>query len=106
MGAQRVKKQATRIRGTSDMNPFEFEPLTINALQAEMISAVAKHGRTRTPLNPDMPGAEKLIVLVEEVGEVARAMTYDNYDPDNLVRELIQTAAMALAWAQSLDGGR
>jgi len=102
MGAQRVKKQ----RGASDVDSFEFEPLTISALQAEMISAVAKHGRARTPLNRDMPGTEKLIVLVEEVGEVARAMSYDHYDPDNLVRELIQTAAMALAWAQSLDGGR
>ena len=45
----------------------------------------------------------KLVVLVEEVGEVARAMTYDNGDRGQLVRELLQVAAVAAGWAQALD---
>lgn len=81
-----------------------FENITISSVQAEMVSAIAKHGVDKTPLNSTMSNETKLVVLVEEVGEVARAMTYDNGgDKDALVRELIQVSAMALAWAQSLD---
>jgi NTP pyrophosphatase (non-canonical NTP hydrolase) len=83
---------------------FPFENLTISAVQAEMINAIAKHGIDKTPLNPTMSNEVKLVVLVEEVGEIARALTYDNGGSKNaLIRELLQTAAMALAWAQSLD---
>lgn len=68
----------------------------------EMGRAIVKHTWQRTPLNPDMGPCIKLVVLVEEVGEVARAMTYDNGDETGLYNELIQTATMALAWAQSM----
>ena len=79
-----------------------FDQLTLSALQTAMVAAMAKHGE-RTPLNPDMSDTDKLPVLVEEVGEVARAMTYDEGSRDALIKELVQTAAMALSWAQSLD---
>lgn len=79
-----------------------LDDLTISAVQAAMMAAIAKHG-DRTPLNPRMHDMEKLPVLVEEVGEVARAMTYDEGGRDALIKELLQTAAMALSWAQSLD---
>ena len=81
-----------------------FEPMTISALQATMVAAIAKHG-DRTPLNPTMSDPDKLIILIEEVGEVARAMTYDEGSANQLVKELLQTAAMALAFAQSKDVG-
>lgn len=82
-----------------------FTDLSISAIQASMVSAVYKHGRAQTPLNPEMSNEVKLVILVEEVGEVARAMTYDNGSKDALIKELLQTAAMALSWAQSIDGG-
>lgn len=41
-------------------------------------------------------------ILMEEVGEVARA-TLGNADAGNLRRELIQVAAVAAAWAEWLD---
>lgn len=68
----------------------------------EIRSAVRKHGYARTPLSTDMGDASKLIVLVEEVGEIARAITYDNADYENLKAELVQVATMALAWRAAL----
>lgn len=69
----------------------------------EIRRAVAKHGYTRTPLWAGQTRAANLAVLVEEVGEVASALTYDRGDADNLKAELIQVATMALAWRASLD---
>ena len=95
----------------------------IRDIHLEMNKATAKHGWYRTPLNPQMPDGQKLVVLAEEIGEVAggnppdlervqeltralglvaRAMTYDNGDRDSLYAELIQVATMAASWAQSL----
>ena len=92
--------------GQFRFSSLPFDAISISAIQAEMTGAIAKHGALMTPLNPEMTNEAKLVILVEEVGEVARAMTYDNGgDKDALVRELIQVTAMALAWAQSLDAG-
>jgi hypothetical protein len=71
-------------------------------VRSEIRKAVAKHGLAQTPLNPQMNDAEKLIILVEEIGEVARALTYDEGSTDELLSELTQVAAMALAWKASL----
>lgn len=80
-----------------------FSPLTLDALNATMIKAVTKHGQN-TPLNPGMLNGERLAILVEEVGEVAKCLTYDhNTDVDNLVTELLQVAAMACAWVEAID---
>jgi len=80
-----------------------LQDATVSAVQAEMLHAVAKHGHDMTVLSPTMLDTTKLVVLVEEVGEVARAMTYDNGDRGQLVRELLQVAAVAAGWAQALD---
>jgi hypothetical protein len=64
------------------------------AIHLEMNQAVFKHTWSMTPLNPQMPDGQKLVVLVEEVGEAAD-------DPDD-AHELIQIATMAGAWAASL----
>ena len=77
-----------------------FSPDSIDALQAEMRRAIDKHGIEETPLVQDDEGS--LPILVEELGEVARAMTYDCGDRAKLAAELLQTAAMALAWHQKL----
>ena len=42
-----------------------------------------------------------LAVLVEEVGEVARAIL--ERDPDNLHEELVQIAAVAVAWLEAKE---
>lgn len=80
-----------------------FEPATIAALHATMVHAIAKHGWHQTPLNPNRSDVDNLPILVEEIGEVARAMTYDEGSNDALVKELLQTAAMALSWAEAVD---
>ena len=83
-------------------NELYLQQDVFDAIEDELESAVTRHGFERTPLNSEMPHTEKLTILVEEVGEVARALTYDEYDTDKLYKELIQTATMAAAWANSL----
>ena len=63
----------------------------------EVMRATIKHGSE----SMSMPGhdvGKRLGILMEEVGEVARATTYDNGNEANKREELIQTAAMAAAW--------
>lgn len=54
--------------------------------------------------DPTAPEGIKLAVLTEEVGEVARAIL-ENDDPTHLREELIQVAAVAVAWAESIPTG-
>lgn len=49
---------------------------------------------------PVLPAA-KLVVLVEEVGEVARAIC--DGDDANLREELVQVAAVCVAWLEALE---
>lgn len=70
------------------------------AVDAEMSKAVAKHGGMQTPAGGALSDNECLVILVEEIGEVARAMTYDEGDPGNLDKEILQVGTMALAWLQ------
>lgn len=75
--------------------------LTLTAIKAESIKAYAKHG-SKTPMNSNMPNVERLAILVEEIGEVAKCLTYDQ-DLDNLECELIQVAAVAAMWIEGLQ---
>ena len=79
-----------------------FDQATHDALDFELVDAIDKHGVKQTPLSQRMNAAEKLVILVEEVGEVARALTYDEGDLQRLHDELIQVATMSAAWAQSI----
>lgn len=80
-----------------------LSPLTIDAVQAESLRAHLKHG-VHSMLNPNTPVLEKLAALVEECGEVGRALTYDEGDSVHLVKELIQVACIALSWVEALEG--
>lgn len=71
-------------------------------LKEEIQRAMDKHGWEQTPLNPKMFKEAKLVILVEEIGEVARAMTYDEGSKDGLKKELLQVAAMSYAWYLSM----
>lgn len=79
--------------------------LTIGAVQAECIRAHLKHEPNGgSLLNPDFPTEKKLAALVEEVGEVGRALTYDQDHAGPLVKELLQVANVALSWVESIEG--
>jgi hypothetical protein len=86
--------------------------LTLSAIQAEATSAHLKHGE-HSMLSPDYSSGDRLAILVEEVGEVAHELTYDQQPGqgigegrrDELVRELLQVAAMAASWVEFLEGG-
>lgn len=54
-----------------------------------------------TCADPEIADVLKLPVLGEEFGEVAKAM--NEGDADALREELIQVAAVAVAWIESLD---
>lgn len=51
--------------------------------------------------DPDCPDSARLQALVEEVGEVARAL-HDGEPRAQLLAELIQVAGVAASWAQAL----
>jgi hypothetical protein len=65
----------------------------------EREDAHRKHGINSIEANTADPYT-MLAILVEEVGEVAKCLTYDQ-DPNNLVLEVSQVMAVAWAW---LDG--
>jgi len=48
-----------------------------------------------------VPNSDKLVVLVEEVGEVARAI-HDGEPDEHLIEELVQCAAVCVAWVETL----
>jgi NTP pyrophosphatase (non-canonical NTP hydrolase) len=83
-----------------------WDDLTDEVL-GERNSAIEKHGIDHTPLGSLLP-ASKCAVLVEEVGEVARWVNERELGNrptiGDLRSELIQVAAVALMWAESLGG--
>lgn len=83
--------------------------LTLNAIQAEATRAHLRHG-AHSMLGPHYTPSDRLAILVEEVGEVAHELTYDQggpgvgrFDKDRLENELIQVAAMAATWIEQLN---
>lgn len=53
-----------------------------------------------TCANPEMNEGAKWAVLMEEIGEVAEAQL--NGERDEMLTEMVQVAAVAAAWAESL----
>lgn len=78
--------------------------LTLTAIQAEATRAHLKHG-DHSMLGKHYASGDRLAILMEEVGEVAHELTYDqDGDTDKLVKELIQVAAMAASWVEFIEG--
>ena len=71
---------------------------TIDAIQSEVIRSVQLWDETAM-MNPDLEDGVRLPILVEEVGEVAKAMN-EGSPREELISELDQVAAMAASWAQ------
>lgn len=68
------------------------------AMRHEYDLAVLKHpGMTLDANTPT--DDQRLAALVEELGEVARALTYDRDHAGELTREIAQLGALAAAWA-------
>ena len=74
---------------------------TLQMVAEESVRALNKHGAGKVLTNITMPRDEKLAALGEEFGEVCKELTYDHGDRANLIKELIQTANLAAAWAQA-----
>lgn len=72
----------------------------LGAIVFERMSQEKKHG-DESCASPSNTDAKRLAILVEEVGEVAKAMTYDNGNEDELQKELVQVAAVCVAWLES-----
>lgn len=70
-------------------------------VREEYRRAYAKHGGM-TPYNPEMSDDHRAAILIEEVGEVARACTPDASSPTghggDLMDEIVQVATMAVVW--------
>lgn len=75
---------------------------TLENVREYAFDAHVKH-QNHSVFNPEMPPMEKLTILVEEVGEVAHELTYDaSSSKEKLMKELLQTASVALTWYESL----
>jgi hypothetical protein len=73
------------------------------AMREEYDLACLKHaGMTLDAEGPT--DEQRVAALVEELGEVARALTYDKDHAGDLTTELTQLAALAAAWATRLVG--
>jgi hypothetical protein len=69
----------------------------------ERIRAHEKHGaKGNSREQADWHDKEWLPILMEEVGEAAHCLTYDA-NPVELREELVQVAAMAIAWIEAID---
>jgi NTP pyrophosphatase (non-canonical NTP hydrolase) len=89
------------------MRPTTREALGLVALERSRQERLKASGKfAATCADALMSPAEKLAVLVEEVGEVARhlcdARAPDGIDAQGLRDELTQVAAVAVAWLESL----
>ena len=71
-------------------------------LRQEQLKAAGKFTKTCAD---NMPNAERLVVLAEEFGEVAREVceSLEGKPTPNLRTELIQVAAVCVAWVEGLD---
>lgn len=92
MGWQPVPRSMSNLREVELLLP----PGVIRAVQDEAYRAHIKHG-DHSLLGDGLTPCERLAVLVEEVGEVAKTLTYDQ-DPQGLADELVQVASVALSW--------
>lgn len=66
-------------------------------MRAEYDRARAKHGDC-TLDGDGLTDTQRYCALLEEVGEIARALTYDRDHAGNLSEEIVQCGGLALAW--------
>lgn len=84
--------------------------IDMNLLDKALTDVVSERHRQDRKFNdspywPDNFGV-KLSILTEEVGEVAKAILENGESSDELRDELIQVAAVAVKWVESIDAVR
>lgn len=101
-----VEARLDAVRQAADRKPLHaVTAATLDLVAAERQRQDVKWGRS--PGHWPNGSGVKLAVLVEEVGEVARALLEEEGD-ERLLEELVQVATVAVAWAETLAamGGR
>lgn len=84
------------------MADFQAQARVINdiLLERKRQEWLKAEGRFQyTPADPQLDDGERLAILVEEIGEIAKAIQYGA----GLRDELIQVAAVCAAWVEFLD---
>lgn len=74
-------------------------------LPARILSDLGKERLRQIELYPDdqyLPDLDWLPILAEEFGEVAKAILEKK--PGEVRKELIEVAAVAIAWVEAIDG--
>lgn len=66
-----------------------------------IITEILKERIRQDRIHPDNDLSDYLAILVEEVGEIARAIQLR--DIDNLIEELIQLSAVCIRWMEDLE---
>jgi NTP pyrophosphatase (non-canonical NTP hydrolase) len=66
-----------------------------------IITEILKERIRQDHIHPDNDLSDYLAILVEEVGEIARAIQLR--DIDNLKEELIQLSAVCIRWMEDLE---
>ncbi|GGM34817.1 hypothetical protein GCM10012275_02570 [Longimycelium tulufanense] len=88
---------------TQDDRSAAARPAVLADIAAERQRQHAEHG-DHAPDSPHMTDRDRFAVLVEQVGEVAQQLTPNGGgNPWRLRDELIQVAAVTLAWLDRLD---
>lgn len=83
-------------------NLKRFEALAQIVAERNRQNELKAKGKFRhTPADPEMAHSYVLTVIVEEVGEIARAI--QSGDKMNLRDEITQVAAISLAWLEGFD---
>lgn len=91
----------------SDLNEFEesidaVADVCVERCRQEQLKAEGQFRHTCADL--EMDNATRLAVLGEEFGEVCKELQ-DGGTVENLRKELIQVAAVAVAWVEAIDKG-
>ncbi len=81
------------------MKPFILYKIDAERVRQEELRLAGKFRFTCA--DPTESNSIKLPVLMEEVGEVAKAI--NERDKAELKKELIQTAAVCVAWLEALE---
>lgn len=86
------------------INYATFDRIAIRDVWAELARQVKKHGDDSCP---NLPANDPrwLPILVEEVGEVATEVANldPGHEPVDLRKELVQVAAVTIAWIAAID---
>jgi NTP pyrophosphatase (non-canonical NTP hydrolase) len=86
---------------SDDMHCYRDDHAIYREVQHARLKAHEKHGENSIEVEP-ASSPRWLAILVEEVGEIANALTYDG-PKGNLRAELVDVLAVGSAWVAAID---